>query len=460
MAEDDGIRIECPQCGQFFSRRSTFDDHTRRRHGPAGPLKICGICTAYFETDAQLRQHWKSHSERYDHFALIQSAHSRRCRVYQRCIEGRVTDMEALWTMVREQVKVLLLSSTTDSRLVKYSVIVYVYFALRNASGQLVDEMVASVRTEQRWMVHEERLEEEMTDVCQDLSSRLDQFTTQGSGWTVERFTAVNVEIGCPRGDVSGSCSGMRGCGHLSEVRGRKHLIDLLIARMNHRCFYIAYVQEYLRDLPDLTKAERTRMTKLRLRRLNTKNLPTPMKLRDLRRFENKNPTMGVNVFLYKAKTEAPEVHPVYRSTLGGNVPKSNVLLLECKKGQGWHFVYIRDLSRFLSAVEGLQRYWCSNCMCRFGRLSTLKRHEEWCLSVDCQKITYPSEDVHIAFSNYKKKIPRPVIGFADFETKLIPVNSRENGFRFNCELCMTGAESGTEACRHKTRHLNDQVRK
>jgi len=71
---------------------------------------------------------------------------------------------------------------------------------------------------------------------------------------------------------------------------------------------------------------------------LNFDGIRFPMKLKDIKKFEQQNPQISMNVLGYEDK----KIFPLRISEMAEREREVNLLLLEDK-----HFVLINDLSRF-----------------------------------------------------------------------------------------------------------------
>ena len=443
--------ISCPECGQYFSRGTTFWLHYERRHLSTG-RKLCNICTEHFATDAELKRHIAAHAQRTRYFSPLQSAFNRRCVIMQRVLES-AGDLDTAWRMVREQLRVLIVARLVKRRSgLKYGLAVYVHMTQNGPDGEIVDEVVSCLRSTNRQLYKGDNVPNSLDETHRELDERVDQILEGGSGWNLVAVTAVNIEFGCPIGGWEGSCVGIAGKAYLKKIPGHKHLIDISVKRKNHSCFLIAFVQSFIKG--EISLERRKEETLEWITRLDASD--KPMKMSALTHFEKRNEKFGtgVNVLTW----QDGKVFPLYGSKMPAHWPRANVLLLETKKG--WHFCYIADLGKFISRANAnlRRKHICDNCFSRFTLETALKKHRKICLSTSYQIVEYPESDAYAEFTNDAKKVKMPIIGFADFETKLVPVNSEENGLRFNCALCLTGPESGQETCHHKTVHLSDQV--
>ena len=103
------------------------------------------------------------------------------------------------------------------------------------------------------------------------------------------------------------------------------------------------------------------------------------MKLKDIKKFEQQNPQISVNVLGYKDK----KIFPLCISEIAEREHDVNLLLLEDK-----HFVLIIDLSRLLShqmSSHKEKRFFCMRCLNSFTKKDVLDKHKESCEKHDCK---------------------------------------------------------------------------
>jgi len=104
---------------------------------------------------------------------------------------------------------------------------------------------------------------------------------------------------------------------------------------------------------------------------LNFDGIRFPMKLKDIKKFEQQNPQIAVNVLGYEDK----KVFLLRVSEMAEREHDVNLLLLEDK-----HFVLINDLSRLLShqmSNHKEKRFFCLRCLNFFTKKEVVDKHKE-----------------------------------------------------------------------------------
>ena len=100
-----------------------------------------------------------------------------------------------------------------------------------------------------------------------------------------------------------------------------------------------------------------TRQVEKQAETLNFDGINFPMKMKDIKKFEQQNPQISVNVFGYEDK----KIFPLRISEMAEREHDVNLLLLENE-----HFVLINDLSRPLThqmSNHKEKRFFCLRCV-------------------------------------------------------------------------------------------------
>jgi len=169
-----------------------------------------------------------------------------------------------------------------------------------------------------------------------------------------------------------------------------------------------------------------TRQLEKQAETLNFDGISFPMKLKvikkfelkDIKKFEQQNPQISVNVLGYEGKT----IFSLRMSEMAERGHGVNLLLLENK-----HFVLINDLSRLLSHQisnhKGKRFFWL-RCLNSFTKKDVLDKHKESCEKHDCVKLRMPEKGSIVERKNHKHSIPVPIVVYADFECLTKPIES------------------------------------
>ena len=144
---------------------------------------------------------------------------------------------------------------------------------------------------------------------------------------------------------------------------------------------------------------------------LNWNGLKFPVDLKQIKTFENNNPSISINVFGYEE-----EVYPL-KISKDKKIINIDLLLISDEKKQ--HYCLIKNLSRFISSK--LTKHCgtveiCRSCLNHFPDQKKLKNHEEYCFQNETVKIEMPKEGSSISFIHHNRSIKVPFVIYADFE--------------------------------------------
>ena len=90
----------------------------------------------------------------------------------------------------------------------------------------------------------------------------------------------------------------------------------------------------------------------------------------------------------------------------------------------------IKDFGRLLNShISDKQhkKVLLQKCLNAFGTRKLLNKHTTYCSNNDTVAVTMPAKNTYLNFENHHKKLPLPVVAYADFECLTKPMN--------NCKL-------------------------
>ena len=279
---------------------------------------------------------------------------------------------------------------------------------------------------------------------------RLEEIEETGSGHTIIGVAKVYLEVGkCNL--IGGKKKNRRE--DLKIPYGKEFLID--VDAMNELCFANAFAQHFLPDgKRDLASTQKWVCDNLRL-----DDIPFPMDLQKIGMFERRHASLetGINVFM----VEGNKCYPVHKSVRQKVTNCANLLLVPYihNKEKAYHYVYIKDLDSFLYPYQSqlgtkrqANRKHCVNCLSAFSSQESLDEHQMICLKNEAQIISIPKQEKKLKFRNHIKSFGHEFIGFADFESRLVPFQRQDNVKCRNCQ------ELGDiSLCKHQTSILNEQ---
>jgi len=177
------------------------------------------------------------------------------------------------------------------------------------------------------------------------------------------------------------------------------------------------------------------------------------MPINKISQFENKNAHLDIriNVVMY---CPDGEIFPLFNSARTERQNRISLVLYftESAKESGMgHYMYITDFNKFArlnyinkknGQVNYVDGFYCHNCLLRFKRKNTFDEHIKVCANNETQRVEISKEGTFTEFDCFKKCCPLPLVGFADFESKMVEVEY--------CSIC-----ENVKECTHSTTFVN-----
>ena len=143
--------------------------------------------------------------------------------------------------------------------------------------------------------------------------------------------------------------------------------------------------------------------------------------------FEKQNPNIpGINVF---SINDQNKIYPLRLSEK--DCQRSiDLFLYEKKKMETITLLsLIKDFGRLLNShISNKQhkKVLLQKCLNAFGTRKLLNKHTTYCSNNDTLAVTMPAKNTYLNFENHHKKLPLPVVAYADFECLTKPMNNCE----------------------------------
>lgn len=255
----------------------------------------------------------------------------------------------------------------------------------------------------------------------------IEEFEIGGSGWTLSSI--VELFVKCNKYD------GFRGSSYVKlpdYIQNKTAIIN--IQNRDEQCFNWAVLSALHQAN---SNAQRVSNYVLYENELNFHGLSFPMEICNVKRFEQLNPTISINVYTYDEENK--KIAPA-RLTKNVKINHIHLLLIqESADNHGDenldnndlttpikiknHYCWIKNLSRLISSqVSKTQhrKYICDRCLSYFRYETQLKKHFDMCMTMNKCAITMPEDyEKIIRFRNFKYQIHNPFCLYADFESLL-----------------------------------------
>ena len=252
-------------------------------------------------------------------------------------------------------------------------------------------------------------------DSFQELINKIDQWTSEGSGWIIDRVENFYINIANYE-PLSGS----------SYIPLPKELNNSMKGLINTKKKYLkCFMWCHIRLINPQNKNEEriNKKDKKIASTLDYSGTDFPMKTHDYELAEERF-EMHVNVFCYENK-----IYHLYISKKS-NTQVLTVLLITNEEKS--HYGLIEDFDRLMYSKAKTKNHrkkiFCMACLQNFTTEEILSNHKKQCFLINgCQVVNY--ESGQIKFTNYEKQVPIPFKIYADTECFLKRTNSYEDEY-------------------------------
>ena len=244
--------------------------------------------------------------------------------------------------------------------------------------------------------------DDEIFEMIDQMKNSIQIFSTRGSGFVVQKIDHLDININ--------KFKPIRGSSYIatpSALVGNHFLLN--IRNNDNKCFACSVLAALF---PQKENKNRQNKYKPSLHKLNFDNIEFPMSLTDVPKFEKQN-NIGINVFGF----EKTKILPLY---LSGKGPHKVIPLLLLTDGLTSHYCLITNFHAFMarqfSGKEHHRYKFCERCLHGFRDNISLEKHLDLCGEHKAVRITLPTEDSKIEFTNFHITFSVPLVIYADTE--------------------------------------------
>ena len=460
MTPAQQMKSQCKHCFKKFSRLAAYLKHLNSsscKNMVEGHW--CAFCDKVFINEPSKERHELRHKMARARkqaggsgrtMEQIENLHG--CKVFRHVFEEDETDtIEGAFMAKSREMTTLVVEELRREKVVKFGTITLGNFVVPGPNGGNDRESQIPMRSVYNilFLSDEERIPSLMTKCLRETLSRVDDLEETGSGWSLASVADIRLAIG--KCTLHGGNPASNSKDLIKQIKGKDQLLDVEVDR--DLCFLGALAQHFIQSHTDFETKKWIASVP------NLGNLEFPLDFRKVSKFEELNPQLetGINIFLKDGKM----VYPVHRSAAENPKNYANLLLFPYTEGgkKLWHYVYIKDLDAFLQCYNthgGVARrhksVHCTNCLSNFTSQNALKTHQELCFNNREQMLVMPKAGEKIEFTNHLKRFGHDFIGYADFESVLIPADRKDHPTCKNCQR-----EGDISKCKHATKIQNNQ---
>lgn len=271
-----------------------------------------------------------------------------------------------------------------------------------------------------------------------NIMEKIDDVELRGSGFKLSEIKELNIQVS--RYDPFAGASFIE----LPDYLQKKRAI-INVRNNDNQCFKYAILSALY---PVIKNPQRVIKYKQHENELDFTDIPFPVQLKDITKFESLNPTISINVYMYdkasfivrplrlskeikvkhihllllvEMKRDSPEKFDDYED-FGefeyGLACRLNNQVADLKM----HYCWIKNLSALLShqiTMNDHRKIFCDRCLNHFTKIELLEKHRIDCFKQNDYQIIMPKKTNTLKFDNYNKKTRVPFAIYADVESIL-----------------------------------------
>ena len=266
--------------------------------------------------------------------------------------------------------------------------------------------------SETRYNLKSTDINELIKGIKDSFVNSIDTFSANGSGWyfkEVEKLEIHTVEFNPTKGSSYINLP--------DWIKNKKAIVN--IKNNDDKCFLwciLRYLypkernEEIIKDLKEYEFS------------LNTKGITFPMKIKDINKFEKRNPELpGINVF-------SVDNGIFYPLRMAERDCKNTIDLFLFEEDGNSHYSLIKNFNRLIRSQKTKSKdgkiFICKRCFCHFTKDELLDKHIKYCSNNKTAIAKMPNPNKMLYFKNYHKQLPIPFVVYADFECFTKPMNT------------------------------------
>ena len=249
--------------------------------------------------------------------------------------------------------------------------------------------------------------------MIKEILEKISIYQKYGSGWYFKEVLNLEIHIV--------NYKPIKGSSYIplpDFIMKKKSIIN--IQNKDNKCFlwsihrYLNPIEKHETRLTDIRKYEND---------LNFKGLDFPVKLKDITKFENQNPSLpGINVF------SVDDNNKIYPLRLNQKDCQKSIDLFLYSKDENMHYSLINNFSRLtrsqITSHSTSKFHVCKKCLTHFTKKELFEKHIIYCSLNETVAVKMPTKNTILNFKNHLKKLPIPFVVYADFECFTKPINT------------------------------------
>lgn len=448
--------FSCSECKKTFTQKQSLNRHKREScayrlkrkaeselcETPSKTIKLdrnvtpipkvlivrCNECNNWYfknKHSAHLRSNFHKSEvlkKNNDNVKIISSAFKNRIVTYMLLPSKNIVDIDEFFNEVKPKFLNLITEQIEKHKSVKINIELFGQYFLQTKETL----ETKSFNTKNKIITSTSNLNVIFSEFLSVVKEKASIFAENGSGWALSKILYLELNVNKHNPIKASSYI------PLPKEIVLKHAV-INVKNNDSYCFGWSVISALF---PTNHNSDRTSSYPNFHNHLNFEGIEFPIKLRDIKKFEELN-QISINVYGLESifennKLEYEVVGPLHYTF---QKQERHVNLLLITDGKNNHFCWIKDMSRLVSSQinnKCNKKYFCDGCLIYFYSQEKLDIHQQNDCNHMCTKI--PTLDLKInkfgktipenilQFENFQKQLKVPFVIYADFECFLKPV--------------------------------------
>lgn len=443
-------KFKCQYCNTFFSRHWDCLRHEKAFHNISVTYK-CILCGDSFYTVNELSDHKKTHNFQSETFKIVKQAFNGATRTYRLCSDTANLD-ETFSDEICDEIVKISQSEVVSKKRAYFGLSIHPIFLKFTEDGEIESKITvvfSSYRKEIN-ISHTSNVLRELFYSCyKEIEKRLEDFSENGSGWTLSEIDCIDLNYT--------SLNSIRGgCPFNLKLKHKRGLLN--IKNDDDLCLLYCIIGKFHSKSISLDNREKPESYSPFFENFNLEGINFPISVEEIKKLEDQNLHLffKINVFM---EIEG-EIYHHRMFTIDEKHPKNitvvNVLLTEVCDTNGkifHHYTLIENENKFFASVYSTKKgqtcysrsVTCAKCLSRFSSEEKLARHITVCEKGGeaCKPIlNFKKPYEKLTFEKPWLQYPHLYTGYVDFESILVKNNDVKEG----CDDCQ---KTNRDHCEH-----------
>jgi hypothetical protein len=435
---------KCLYCNYQTTSTEKLKSHKKEHKDEVLARHNCSVCNLAFMNIESFENHLNEHHPTSDSFELIQTAFSKKLRVYCRNVRKKAADPTCLWSVFEDFKLLCRRISAKEFPVFRTNICMYGVFEKSSPNDEEKETEVFVLKSTHFTIKPFSKLKKIWAAVINQFDDRIENLLMKGSGYTLTEVLKIHVEIAEKRA-LRYSCQDPQFKADIATeaIDGKKHLINVQNSKYN--CFLTCLAFHCLKNqkIYSSDASENEGYYDDFINSLNFTNTgiyppyQKPVGINQMKKLLKANKKLLENLQINIFGLLSTKNQEIYACETGmGKRESDNILNLlsiplqnieGLEKGEKvktqQHLVVISDLDTFMAQKTGrkggnrTRRKLCLKCFNFFKNDFNLKKHKLSCNNPQGQAETMPEKGEQIEFDGWNKKFQSNVTGFLDFET-------------------------------------------